>query len=154
MDSLDDKRDDKRQTVLKKAQLAWGNSVVDCLVLEQSDAGVRVGMAVPTTVPEHVTIHLGGGAMRPVTRRWARGTEIGFEFGGIAKLDAAAASDALAILVTLSEAGLNDIFARLAAVRFFDDAELGSTTLTAQAAMQRFEAALRRRAEGGKKIDY
>lgn len=150
MTPLDEKRDGKRQSVLKKAKLIWGNSVVDCLVLEQSDAGVRVSMFIPMHVPEQVVIHLGGGAVRPATQRWTHGTEIGFEFGGIAKLDAVGANEARAILVDLCEVGLNDIIARLAAVRYFDDAELSSTALTAQAALQRLEAALRRRAEGGK----
>jgi hypothetical protein len=98
-----------------------------------------------------VVIHLRGGAVRPATRRWARGTEIGFEFGGIAKLDAVAANDAVAILVKLRETGLNEIIARLSEARFFDDAELGSVALAAQAAMQRLEGALRQRVEGGRK---
>jgi hypothetical protein len=103
------------------------------------------------TVPEQVTIHLGGGAVRPAIRRWTRGTEIGFEFAGLAGLDAVAANDAVAILVDLHKASLSDIFARLSTLRFFDDAELSRTALEAQAAMQRLEAALRRRADRGKK---
>ncbi len=150
MTRIDEQRDGKRQSVLKKAKLIWGNSVVDCLVLEQSDAGVRVSTAIPMHVPEQVVVHLGGGAVRAATQRWAHGTEIGFEFAGIAKLDAPGANDARAILMDLREIGFDDIIARLVAFRFFDDAELSSTALTAQAALQRLEAALRRRAEGNK----
>jgi len=148
MVSPHEKRDAKRQSVLKTAKIEWGSSVVDCLVLQQSVTGVRVSMSVPTDVPEQVMIRLRGGTLRPATRRWARGIEIGLEFGGIAKLEATAANDALAVLVDLRQTGLNDIIARLAEARFFDDAELGSMALAAQAAVQRLESALRRRAEG------
>lgn len=151
MNSFDEKRDSRRQSVLKTAKILWDASVVDCLVVEQSTTGVRVSMSIPMTVPDQVTIHFGGGAVRPATRQWTRGTEIGFEFAGSAGLDTVATSEALAILVGLHGTGLNDIFDRLAAFRFFDDAELGSTALAAQAAIQRLEAALQRRAEGGKK---
>jgi len=149
MELSDEKRDGGRQAVLKTAKIQWGNAVVDCLVLELSDSGVRVSMSVPMEIPEQVIIHLRGGAVRQGTRRWSLGTEIGFEFSGIAKLDAVAASDALAILVDLRDAGVNDIVARLTKARFFDDAELGSIALSAQAAVQKLEGALRRRAEGG-----
>jgi len=56
----------------------------------------------------------------------------------------------LLIFVDLHENGLNDIIARLNQVRFFDDAELTSTALAAQAAMQRLETMLRQRAESSK----
>ena len=151
MDLSDEKRDAERQAVLKTAKIEWGSSVVDCLVLEQSITGVRVSMSMPMDVPEQVIIHLRGGAVRPATRRWARGTEIGFEFGGIAKLDAIAANDVVTILVKLRETGLNEIIARLSEARFFDDTELGSVALAAQAAIQRLEGALRQRVEGGRK---
>ena len=143
-----DKRRTKRNAVLKTAKVEWGTTVVDCLVLEQSVGGIRVSMSVPMEVPERVTVHLRGGAVRPAVRRWARGTEIGFKFFGIAELDADAADNALAILVDLPETALNDVIRRLKEVRFFDDVELNVAALEAQAALQRFEAMLRRQAEG------
>ena len=150
METFEEKRATDRVTVLKAAKIEWGNSVVDCLVLEQSPTGVRVSMATPMDVPKQVTVHLRGGAVRQATLRWAFGTEVGFEFCGIAKLDAAAADSALLIFVDLHENGLNEIIARLNQVRFFDDAELTSTALAAQAAMQRLETMLRQRAESSK----
>lgn len=137
-----------RQAVLKVAKLEWDNSLVDCIIKEQSATGVRVGLMIPMTVPAQVTVHMRGGAVRTATQRWARGTEIGFEFTGLAKLDAVAAGDALAILADLAKLGLDGIVARLAAARYFDDSELCATTLAAQAAVQRLETALRKRAEG------
>jgi hypothetical protein len=151
MDLSDEKRDAQRQAVLKTAKIEWGSSVVDCLVLEQSIIGMRVSMSIPMEVPEQVTIRLHGGAVRPATRRWARGTEIGFEFGGIARLDAVAANHAVDILVKVRAMGLDEIMTSLSEARFFDDAELGSVALAAQAAMRRLEAALRQRVEGGRK---
>jgi hypothetical protein len=99
-------------------------------------------------VPEQVVVHLRSGAMRLATQRWALGTEIGFEFSGIAKLDAVAIDNALTILVSLHEKDLNDVITRLNEVRFFDDVELNLMALGAKAAMQRLEAMLRQRAEG------
>jgi hypothetical protein len=96
-------------------------------------------------------IHLRGGAVRAATQRWALGTAIGFEYVGTAKLDSAAANNALAILNDLRATGLGNIATRLAEQRCFDDAELGAMARAAQAAMQRLEAALRRRAEGDRR---
>ncbi len=150
MEPPDEHRNAKRQAVLKTAKIIWGDSVIDCLVVEQSPAGVRVSTSIPMNVPSQVSIRLSGGAVRPAMRRWARGTEIGFEFAGSAGLDAVAAIVALGILVDLRGIALNDIFDRLAAARCFDDAELGAMAKAAQAAMQQLETALRRRAEQGK----
>lgn len=148
MNLFKEKRGADREAVLKMAKIEWGSSVVDCLVHEQSITGVRVNTSVPMNVPEHVMIHLRGGAVRAATQRWALGTAIGFEYVGNAKLDSVAANNALAILNDLRATGLGNIATRLAEQRCFDDAELGVMARAAQAAMQRLEAALQRRAEG------
>ncbi|MDQ2763643.1 MAG: hypothetical protein M3Y22_09235 [Pseudomonadota bacterium] len=79
----DNNRRSKRSRVLKSAKIIFGisGSTIDCLVLDETEGGLRVETDVVIQIPENVTIQYRSGAIVPARRRWARGTEIGLEFG-------------------------------------------------------------------------
>lgn len=77
-----DKRGAHRDRVLKGAQLVFGNSTFDCVVLDITVSGARVSLAVPAQLPKDVALRLRDGTSYPAALRWARGLEIGLEFVG------------------------------------------------------------------------
>lgn len=92
----DNKRQIARAAVLQKVKVifadsTYADSVIDCLVVDRSQDGVRVRTAVAVTVPEWVTLKFSDGATFRARRRWVRGVEIGFELAatdGTGLLDA------------------------------------------------------------------
>ena len=84
--AVESKRLAIREGVLKSAQIIFGQSVVDCLVLDVSEAGARVRTASITPIPDQVTLRFRGGATFPAVRRWTRGMEIGFSLALTASL--------------------------------------------------------------------
>jgi hypothetical protein len=78
------RRNTSRSRALKSAKLIYGAgfnaTVVDCLLIEMSDAGARVETAIMMQIPETLSLRLGDNTERQVRRRWAVGNEIGLEF--------------------------------------------------------------------------
>jgi uncharacterized cupin superfamily protein len=76
------RRRTKRNRVFRSGKIifGYGDSTIDCLILDESSQGVLVETAAPTEVPEKVQIQIiGRGTFRAI-RRWALGNSIGFEF--------------------------------------------------------------------------
>jgi hypothetical protein len=69
--------------VIRAAQIAFGGSVFDCVLLDTSPTGVRVHLLATAEAPEIATLRLGSGNAWTVQRRWQRGAEIGFKVVGI-----------------------------------------------------------------------
>ena len=80
-----------RCRMFKPAQLAFGGSVFDCVLLNASPFGAQVCLRAFTEVPRLATLRLPGGECRPVQRRWQEGLHVGFESVGTAPLNALAA---------------------------------------------------------------
>jgi hypothetical protein len=76
----DNKRQDKREMVIKSAKLVFGDSVIDCVVQNFSASGARVRTASIVPVPEQVSLRLGDGRVFPARRCWSRGMQIGLTF--------------------------------------------------------------------------
>ncbi len=144
--AADDKRLALRQTVFKSAKIVFGRAVVDCLVVNVSEAGVRVRTAAIMTIPERVTMEFSGGAVFSAVRRWARGLEIGFALEGTPSLPAASAHLAERIHAMLRAASIEEPIRLLRDNRCFDDLALQAATEQAEAALRRLEAALTVRA--------
>jgi hypothetical protein len=82
-DSEANRRQDPRPRAIKSGKLLYGffsPTVIDCLVLEVSDAGARVETAVMIRVPEKLSLRLSDGSKKLARRSWARGNQIGLEF--------------------------------------------------------------------------
>jgi hypothetical protein len=81
-DSPLNKRLALRSSTLKRAQIIFGASAIDCVVVDTSSGGLRVRTASIVTVPEWVTLRYPDGSMSRARRRWMRGTQIGFQLIG------------------------------------------------------------------------
>jgi hypothetical protein len=138
----DNKRIDLRQAVLKGAQIIFGGSVIDCLVINVSESGARVRTAAMTQVPEHVILRFGGGASFAGTRRWARGLEIGLSLARIASLADEAAELAWRLHDMVRATSVQEPLALLRARRFFDDLALRTAAEEAEAGLRRLESML------------
>ena len=58
---IDTRRRDARTGVLKRAKIAFGRTVIDCIVLDISPGGARVRTDVTVTIPEQVILRFSGG---------------------------------------------------------------------------------------------
>jgi hypothetical protein len=143
--AADDKRFALRQTVFKSAKIVFGQSVIDCLVVNVSEAGVRLRIAMIMPIPERVTLEFSGGAVFSAVRRWARGMELGFLLEGSASLPAASAHLAGRILAMLRAASIEQPMQLLRSTRCFDDLALQAAAEQAEAALQQLDAALAER---------
>ena len=75
-----------RSRMFKPAQIAFGGSVLDCVLLDVSPHGAQLHLMAPAEVPELVTLRLPDGESRSMRRCWRRGSHIGFEVVGTALL--------------------------------------------------------------------
>lgn len=78
-----DHRKEPRQRVLKAGKLYYGAfspTVIDCLVVELSDNGLRVETPEMTQVPELFKVRVGDSSVQRARRCWTRGHVIGIEF--------------------------------------------------------------------------
>src|SRR3712207_4190106 len=68
----------ERSSVLKRAQILFGSTVIDCVVVDSSAGGLRIRIQSAIAVPEAVTLRFVDGSAVRARRRWTRGTEVGF----------------------------------------------------------------------------
>lgn len=147
----------QRDRVLKGGQITFGNSVLDCIVLDVSISGARVSCSTLALVPEVVTLRLRDGSTYPARRAWARGEELGLEFTGRvgASGDEGRIRRAWAALEAVQVADPVSWLQILQAERFFGDETLHQAAKAAEAGHMRLEAALRphavRMVQGGPK---
>jgi hypothetical protein len=159
-DNVEAKRDNrgaKRDRVLKSGQVIFGNSVLDCILLDVSVSGARLSFSTPVPVPEVVALRLSDGSTYPARRAWTRGAEVGLEFTGRvgASGDQGHIRRAWAALQAVQVADPVSWLQILQAERFFGDETLHQAAKAAEAAHMRLEAALRphavRMEQGGPK---
>ena len=77
-----EQRHDARKSLLKRAQVINGSTVLDCVVENLSATGARLRFGVPLPVPDTFALRFPDGALHPARRRWARGTAVGIAFEG------------------------------------------------------------------------
>ncbi|HEX4367937.1 MAG TPA: PilZ domain-containing protein [Rhodopila sp.] len=142
---IDTRRRDVRTGVLKRAKIAFGRAVIDCVVLDISSGGARVRTDVTATIPEQVILRFSGGGAYVARVQWAMGTEIGFAFDSLAPLAEDAASLALSAFNALPANDLDIPIRLLRSVRFFDDPVLAKATEAVEAAYAHFKATLKER---------
>lgn len=75
-----------RCRMFKPAQIAFGASVLDCVLLDISPDGAQACLKASVEMPEVVTLRLPWGASRSVRRCWQQGAHVGFEVVGTAPL--------------------------------------------------------------------
>jgi hypothetical protein len=145
IDQTDKRRRETRTGVLKRAKIAFGRAVIDCVVLDVSSSGARVRTDVVATVPEQVILRFAGGGAYVARVQWALGTELGFAFDGLAPLAEDVASLALSAFNAFPANDLDIPIRLLRSVRFFDDPVLAKAAEEAEAAYAHFKATLKER---------
>ena len=131
--------------MLKRAKIAFGRTVIDCIVLDISPGGARVRTDVTVTIPEQVILRFSGGGAYVASVQWAMGTEFGFAFDSLAPLAEDVASLALSAFNALPTNDLDIPIRLLRSVRFFDDPVLAKATEAAEAAYAHFKTTLKER---------
>jgi len=137
------KRREDRKAVLKRAQVVFEASSIDCIVENMSDGGARIRFGIPVVLPEVFALRFHDGTTYPCRRNWARGTVMGLGFSGpgpaaeaqrrhltTAVQDAVAATDPAEALRLLRQ------------VWFFGDESLHRAAEALEIARARFVAAL------------
>jgi len=145
--ALAERRNAARVPVIKSAQITLGagigQSVYNCLVLDESTTGVLLDIGTMVDLPDELTLQLNGGATYLARRRWASGAKAGLEFLGGQVVSAETAQRMLKIADVLQAHGVTAAVATLRTARFFDHAELRRVAEEAEAAVFRFETMLK-----------
>jgi hypothetical protein len=144
-DQIDMRRREQRTGVIKRAKILFGRAAIDCVVVDVSEGGARVRTDVVVPIPKRVVLRFSGGGAYVAEVQWALGTEVGFQFDGLAPLAEDAASVALSAFKALPANDLDASICLLRAARFFDDPALSKAAEDAEAAYARFKAALTER---------
>lgn len=69
-----------RSKLIKAAQIGFGGTVIDCVLLDISIGGAQVQLLRQAYVPGLATLRFQDGASRTALRRWQNGEKVGFEF--------------------------------------------------------------------------
>lgn len=139
----DDRRGEKRHRVLRGGKIIFGNSVIDCVVLDVSTNGARVRTNAVVQVPSEVVLRFRGGAAYKARRLWTMGLQMGLIYDGAEPLTSNAYLVALSAYEALPAAGLDESLRILRIAEYFDDQRLSEAAEAAGAAFVRFRTALR-----------
>jgi hypothetical protein len=133
----------RRAGVLKRAQVAAGNALHECLILDSSEAGVRIETNLPMALPDRVVLRLGDGQAITAKPVWICGRSVGLAFAEEERdLGPDTAARLLAIGEVLNEGQFDVAIRQIRAARFFEDPALRTATEEAEAARLRLSAAL------------
>jgi hypothetical protein len=119
-----------------------GESVFDCLVLDESPTGVLVDFGTMIPLPEDVSVHFINGGSYLARRRWAAGTRAGLEFCGEQLISRDTADRMRKLAEILDAHGLPAALRTLRTARFYDQAALRTAAEEAEFAYLRFAALL------------
>ena len=143
---LQERRGALRLPVIKSAKIVTsadgGQSVYNCLVLDESAAGVLVDLGAMFSLPEEMTLHMTGGATYRARRCWAVGTKAGLAFIGPQTMSGETAEKLAQLGGMLRAQGLPATLAALRSQRFFENEEVRRAAEAAEAAYLRLEAVL------------
>lgn len=131
------RRTEVRHRVLKAAELLFADTTLPCVVLDQSQSGVRVRLTEPVEAPELASLQIGGERIA-VRRRWARDVEMGFSVEGVES----SAHVAWQLHESLRLTSIRGLIKVMEAQNFFADAGLQADAEAVEAGLRRLESAL------------
>jgi hypothetical protein len=144
--ALAERRHAMRVPVIKSAKIITGGevnqSIYNCLVLDESPAGVLVDLGAMFPLPDEVTLHMVGGASYRARRCWAVGTKAGLAFQGPQMLSPETMEKLVQLGRMMQAQGLPATLAALRAQRFFESDEVRRAAEVAEAGYLRLEAIL------------
>jgi hypothetical protein len=143
-----DRRKHVREKVLKGAKIIFGggDSIYNCLVLDESPDGIFVDMGAVVALPAEVMVQFSSGAMFRAVRRWSTGSRIGFQFVGAQIVSHEMAKRLNLVADILQDHGLTAAMQTLRVAQFFDNVELRRAAEEAETAYRRLKTMLE---EGG-----
>ena len=141
-----ERRSNKRRGVIKRANIIFNDSIVDCLLVDVSDTGARVRLASVVPIPAQVTLRFTEGAMFLASLRWTRGHEVGFLFEGPASLPQEASRLAWRVFDIVRKISVAEPMRLLSSANFFGDIALHRAAEEAEASLRRLEEELAVRA--------
>ena len=138
-----EQRHGHRKGFLKRGQIVFGGSLVDCVVENMSAAGARVRLARPTALPETFALRFHDGASHAARRRWSLGAAVGMEFEGGGPAEEAERRHMVeAVREASSAADPAAVLRLLRSAWFFGDEALRRAAADLELAQVRFTAAL------------
>jgi hypothetical protein len=150
-----DRRKHARERVLKAAKIIFGggDSVFNCLVLDESPEGIFVDLGAVVALPPEVTVQYGSGAAFRAQRRWSTGTKVGFQFVGAQIISHETARRMQLVAEIMQNHGLPAAMQTLRVAQFFDNTELRRAAESAEAAARRLDEVLAGPAAVSVKLD-
>jgi hypothetical protein len=139
-----ERRKHVREKVLKAAKIIFGggDSIFNCLVLDESPEGIFADLGAVVALPPEVTIQFSTGATFRAMRRWTSGTRVGFQFVGPQLVSHETARRMQMVADILHNHGMTAAMQTLRVAQFFDNIELRNTAEAAEAATKRLESVL------------
>jgi hypothetical protein len=133
-----------REKVLRAAKVIFGSgdSIYNCLVLDESQEGIFVDMGAVVSLPPEVTVQFSTGAAFRAARRWSTGSKVGFQFVGPQIITHEMAQRMQVVAEILQNHGMTAAMQTLRVAQFFDNAELRRAAEAADTAMKRLEMLL------------
>jgi hypothetical protein len=142
--SGEDRRRQPREKVLKAAKIVFGggDSIFNCLILDESPEGIFVDMGAVLALPTEVIIQYSSGAAFRAVRRWATGSKVGFQFTGPQIIGHETARRMQMVADIMKNHGMAAAMQTLRVAQYFDNLELRRTAEAAEAALRRLDAVL------------
>ncbi len=139
-----ERRKHVREKVLKAAKIIFGggDSIFNCLVLDESPDGIFADLGAVVALPPEVTIQFSTGATFRAMRRWSSGTRVGFQFVGPQLVSHETARRMKLVADILQNHGMTAAMQTLRVAQYFDNIELRTTAEAAEAATKRLETVL------------
>jgi hypothetical protein len=121
---------------LRSAKIHFNNSVVDCIIVDQSPGGVRISTDVQMPFPKQVIVELRSGERWSAMLRWQQGLESGFQYETFAGLSEEFRQDALDLYDKVYRTGIFDVLQQLDRKGCFGNADLKAATKSADESLR------------------
>jgi len=142
LDETQAERRGMRNSVLRGVRIAFGQSAVDCIVLDVSATGARIRVPLNTAIPEYVTLLFSKGEVLSAERQWHRGDEAGFSFERTESLIEEPKQTAIRIFAMVRAETIDEPMRLLRVNEFFGDPVLQAAAEEAEASLRRMKSAL------------
>jgi hypothetical protein len=138
-----------RESVLRRGKVAFGTTIYDVIVLDQSEGGVRASSAIPLSLPETFVFHIGADMAFTARLRWYRGTEFGAALIAPRAMSDHTSRRLLDVHEVMRARNFAEAYARLRECDLQADVELRALLERAEAANAELAEALQRRVARG-----